>query len=141
MSGVVMRKVLLGAVAALTLVLVVAPTGVASAGAHTGTTQVTIKSQADYDFVGTTIDVGLEVRCSGGSGSVIVDLEQFPPETPYPVATGSGPQIVTCDGRTRSVAVTVAGFGFDAGKAKATATLTTPSGSVQAQRWITIVAV
>jgi hypothetical protein len=135
-----MRKVLLGAVAALTFVLIVAPAGVASARGHTGT-QVTIKSQADYDFVGTTIDVGLEIRCSGGSGSVIVDLEQFPPETPYPVATGSGPQIVTCDGRTRSVAVTVAGFGFDAGKAKATATLMAPSGSVQAQRWVTIVAV
>ena len=136
-----MRRVLLSAVALLTFALLIAPTGVASASGKTGTTQVTIKSQADYDFVGTTIDVGLEVRCSGGSGSVIVNLEQYPPETPYPVATGSGPQIVTCDGRTRAVAVTVAGFGFDAGKAKATATLTAPSGSVQAQRWVTIVAV
>ena len=136
-----MRRVLLGAALLLTFVLLLAPTGVASASGGTSTAQVTIRSQADYDFVGTTIDVGLEIRCSGGSGSVIVDLQQYPPETPYPVATGSGPQIVNCDGRTRAVAVTVAGFGFDAGKAKATATLTTPSGSVQAQRWVTIVAV
>jgi hypothetical protein len=136
-----MRRIF-GAAMIVTLMLVFAPANVALASGNTGTAQVTIKSPADYDFVGTTIDVALEVRCSGGSGSVIVNLNQYPPETPYPVATGSGPQIVTCDGRTRSVAVTVAGFGFDAGRAKATATLTTPSlSTVKAQRWITIVAV
>lgn len=136
-----MKRVLLGALMILTLMLAFAPTG-AAAGSGTSTNQVTIRSQADYDFVGTTIDVGLDVRCSGGSGSVIVQLDQYPPETPYPVGTGSGPQVVTCDGRTRSVAVTVGGFGFDAGKARATATLTTPSlKTVTAVRWITIVAV
>jgi hypothetical protein len=118
------------------------PFGITSVGAtgSTGsTTSVTIRDRADYDFVGTTIDVGLYVRCSGGSGSVIVNLNQYPPETPYPVATGSGPQIVACNGQTHSVAVTVGGFGFDAGRAKATATVTAPSGNKTVVKWITIV--
>jgi hypothetical protein len=112
----------------------------ALAGATGGTgSSLSIKSTADYDFVGTTIDVGLNVRCSGGSGSVIVDLNQYPPETPYPVATGSGPQIVVCDGSSHSVAVTVGGLGFDAGKAKAKATLTAPSGNLTVTKWVVIV--
>ena len=136
-------KRIIGVAVIVTLMLMLAPAGAASASNNTktGTAQVTIKSPADYDFIGTTIDVALEVRCTGGSGSVVVDLDQYPPETPYPVGTGSGPQIVTCDGRTRSVAVTVPGFGFDAGKAKATATLIAPGGGATAQKWITIVAV
>jgi hypothetical protein len=117
----------------------------ALAGA-TGTTpapnQVTIQSNADYDFVGGMIDVGLYVRCTGGSGDVIVSLNQYPPETPYPVGVGSGPQIVVCDGKTHSVGVSVPGFGFDAGKAWATADLTTASGgSAHAARWINIIVV
>lgn len=120
------------------------PFGITSVGAtgSTGsTTTITIKDRADYDFVGTTIDVGLNVRCTGGSGSVIVDLNQYPPETPHPVATGSGPQIVVCNGQTHSVGVTVGGFGFDAGRAKAKATLTTLSGKKTAEKWINIVVV
>ena len=114
-----------------------------SAGA-TGTPQnsVTIQEHADYDFIGTTIDVGLSVRCTGGSGSVIVNLQQFPPETPYPVGAGSGPQIVACDGKTHTVGVTITGFGFDAGRAWATADLTTATmGSAHAERWVTIIVV
>ena len=109
-------------------------------------TQVTIQEHADYDFVGTNLDVGLQVRCTDptGFGSVDVTVNQYPPETPYPFGAGSGPQPVVCDGHTRTVAVTIIGAGFDAGRAKATAVLTLPvntSGSTTVVRWITIVAV
>lgn len=120
------------------------PFGLASAGASGGSTSgsaVTIDQRADYDFVGAAIDVGLRVRCSGGSGSVIVNLDQYPPETPYPVGTGSGPQIVVCDGYTHTVGVTVGGFGFDEGRAFAEAILTAPSGNKTVTRWVNIVAV
>ena len=120
-----MKRIFVGALAMLTVLLMLLPAGAASAATTTSSAQITIEEKADYDFVGGTIDVGLRIKCTGGSGSVIVDLEQYPPETPYPVATGSGPQIVVCDGQPRTVGVTVAGFGFDAGKAYATATLTT----------------
>jgi hypothetical protein len=117
--------------------------GVAKAGGEGGPpNQVTIQQQAQYILAGATIDVGLYVKCQGGSGDVVVNVTQSPPATPYPVASGSGPQIVVCDGHTHSVAVTVAGFGFDAGTAWATADLTTDSGATaHAQRWITIVLV
>jgi hypothetical protein len=104
--------------------------------------QVIIQPQASYIIAGATIDVGLNVQCQGGSGEVVVNVTQSPPQTPYPVAAGSGPQTVVCDGRTHSVAVTVAGFGFDAGTAQATADLTTGSGAVaHTQRSIKIVVV
>lgn len=117
--------------------------GVAKATGSPPANQVTIQEHADYDFVGGTIDVGLRVRCTGGSGSVIVNLTQSPPETPYPVGTGSGPQIVVCDGYTHTVGVTVTGFGFDAGRAWATADLTvgTNVNAAHAQRWVTIIVV
>jgi hypothetical protein len=118
--------------------------GVAKANGGSGSpNQVTIQPQASYILAGATIDVGLNVNCQGGSGEVVVNVTQSPPATPYPVASGSGPQTVVCDGHTHSVAVTVAGFGFDAGKAWATADLTTGSTTVvaHAQRWITIVVV
>lgn len=105
--------------------------------------QVTIQPQAEYSLVGTMINVGLYVKCQGGSGDVVVNLTQSPPQTPYPVATGSGPQIVVCDGHTHSVAVSVTGFGFDAGTASATADLMNGSQTVvaHAQRSIDIVVV
>ena len=116
--------------------------GVAKATGSPPANTVTIEEHADYDFVGTQIDVGLRVRCTGGSGNVIVHLSQSQPETPYPAGVGSGPQIVACDGQTHTVGVTLDGFGFDAGRAWATADLTTASlGSAHAQRWITIVVV
>ena len=102
--------------------------------------QVTIQPQASYNLAGAVINVGLDVKCQGGSGDVVVNVTQSPPQTPYPVAAGSGPQVVVCDGQMHSVAVTVAGFGFDAGTAWATADLTTGSGAAaHAQRSITIV--
>ena len=107
-----------------------------------GGPQVTIQPQAEYIIAGATIDVGLNVKCQGGSGEVVVNVTQSPPQTPYPVAAGSGPQTVVCDGQTHTVAVTVAGFGFDAGTAWATADLTTDSlAGAHAQRSINIVVV
>ena len=115
--------------------------GVAKANGGGGP-QVTIQPQASYIIAGATIDVGLYVKCQGGSGEVIVNVTQSPPQTPYPMAAGSGPQTVVCDGQTHSVAVTIAGFGFDAGTASATADLTTDSlTSAHAQRSINIVVV
>ena len=118
--------------------------GVAKANGGSGSqNQVTIQPQAQYIIAGATIDVGLYVKCQGGSGEVVVNVTQSPPQTPYPMAAGSGPQTVVCDGQTHSVAVTVAGFGFDAGTAWATADLTTGSPTVvaHAQRSINIVVV
>jgi hypothetical protein len=116
--------------------------GVAKATGSPPANSVTIQEHADYDFVGTNIDVGLKVRCTGGSGSVIVNVSQSPPETPYPVGASFGPQIVACDGYTHTVGVTTIAFGFDAGRAWATADLTTASGgSAHAERWITVVVV
>ena len=117
--------------------------GVAKANGGSGSpNQVTIQPQASYLTAGATIDVGLYVKCQGGSGEVVVNVTQSPPQTPYPVAAGSGPQTVVCDGQTHSVAVTVAGFGFDAGTASATADLTTDSlTGAHAQRSINIVVV
>ncbi|HEX2158544.1 MAG TPA: hypothetical protein VHS79_16445 [Actinomycetes bacterium] len=109
------------------------PFGMTAAGA-TGTTgsssYVTINDKADYDFIGTNIDVGLQVRCkdSTGYGTVNVTVKQGYPQT-IATAVSDGPQAVVCDGRTHSVAVTTIGAGFDAGWAKATATLTTPTNS------------
>jgi hypothetical protein len=125
------------------------PFGMSAVGA-TGSTgsgsYVSINDRADYDFVGTNLDVGLKVSCkdSTGFGTVTVTVNQAPPATPYPVGYGSGPQSVVCDGRTHSVAVTIIGAGFDGGRATATAALTTPTnshGNKTVKEPVTIVAV
>jgi hypothetical protein len=131
--------------AVLGMLAVVLPIGLLQgvAKADAGGPQVTIQPQASYIIAGATIDVGLNVKCQGGSGEVVVNVTQSPPQTPYPMAAGSGPQTVVCDGQSHTVAVTVAGFGFDAGTAWATADLTTGSPTVvaHAQRSIDIVVV
>ena len=134
--------ILLSAMAVAMVVPVVAK----ATGSTGSTSSVYIQDKADYDFVGTNLDVGLLVTCwdSTKKGSVVVTVDQYPPATPYPVGHGSGPQPVVCDGRTHSVGVTIVGFGFDAGPAKATAALTTPTnprGSKTVTKWITIVVV
>jgi len=138
-----MKRILAAAALAAPLALV---PGVALATGGTGGTSgssVTIQQYADYEAAGFVLDVGLQVRCSGGvNGLVTVNVEQYPPETASPIGFGSGPQTVVCDGKTRAVAVTIGGEGYDAGRAKATALLTVPMGSgATATKWITIVPV
>jgi hypothetical protein len=113
------------------------------AKADGGGPQVTIQEEASYILAGSVIDVALNVRCQGGSGDVVVNVMQSPPQTPFPVGAGSGPSPVVCDGQTHEVAVTVTGFGFGAGQAWATADLSVGSPTVVAhdQRWINIVVV
>lgn len=133
-----------------TVAMALAVPVVAKATGSTGTTNsVTIQQYADYDAAGLVLDVGLYVRCKGNgsmahNGLVNVQVEQFPPQTPYPIGFGSGPQPVVCDGTYHAVGVTVGGEGFDAGRAKATATLTPGLGGgsgVTTVKWITIVVV
>jgi hypothetical protein len=129
--------VLIGAVA------VALPLGLTTAKATGGTTttnSVTIDSKADFEFIGTQLDVGLRVRCYGGSGVVDVSVEQYPPETPVG-ATGTGAAPVVCDGKTRPVGVTIEGALYDEGRAKATAILAAPSGTTTVVQWINIVVV
>src|SRR5690349_11777884 len=46
--------------------------GVAEANNGSGSpNQVTIQPQASYNFAGTMINVGLNIKCQGGSGDVI----------------------------------------------------------------------
>jgi hypothetical protein len=104
--------------------------GFAKAAGTSGTTgRVSINQYADYDNVGTFLDVGLQVACTDplGGGNVQVHVSQYMPETPYPAAEGDGTQQVVCDGRSRYVTVSVFGGVFDGGKAIATARLITLS--------------
>jgi hypothetical protein len=98
-----MKRIFLSALAALPLAVV--PVSVASAHSGGGTTpSVSIQRDAQFDLAGVVIHVGLYVRCtsSTGDGTVTVDVKQYPPETPYPVGTGSGP---TPRGLRREVAL------------------------------------
>jgi hypothetical protein len=131
--------VLLGAVAlALPLGFL---QGVAGATGGGGT-QVSIQQYADYNLAGAQLDVGLYVRCSGGSGVAQVTVTQESPETGTPTTgTGFNPAVV-CDGRTHSVGVSLIGSLFDPGRAKAKADVTSlGGGSAHAERWITILVV
>jgi hypothetical protein len=129
-------------------VAVALPFGLSSAGA-TGTpsNSVSIQRNAQYDLLGDIIHVGLDVRCKKGTvpgtpGQVEVDVSQGPPETPNPVAAGSGLNNVVCDDQTHSVGVSILGEGFDAGRATATARLFPPVGggsSVTVTRTINII--
>ena len=136
----------------LGLVAVALPLGVVFTGgagarptssSSTPTGGVSINQYADWDFVGATLDVGLQVACrdTSGAGIVTVEVKQFPPESPSVPAFGDGTQRVVCDGRSRSVGVTVAPGPFDTGKAYATATLTTVTSTgpvATASRWISV---
>jgi hypothetical protein len=134
--------ILLGALA------VALPLGVifaGGAGAQPAYADVSIEPNAQYDVKGSILHVEVRATCTGGAGAVVVDVEQYPPETPYEVGFGSGPNPVVCDGSSHETGVTIFGEGFDAGKAFATATLTVvdPVGgqtlaSDTAQRWIDI---
>jgi|SRR4051794_4835417 hypothetical protein len=135
------------AVAALAAPFILVP-GVALAntstggGGSTGSSSVSINQYADFNFNGTQLDVGLQVKCTGGSGLVDVAVTQPYPESPDPLgAQGTGIADVVCDGKTHPVGATIVGVIYDAGNAKASATLTAPSGTKKASRSITIVVV
>jgi hypothetical protein len=130
-----MRKRVLGmAGGALASALI----GVGVAPAQAATASVIIEPNAQYDLQGSILHVEMKATCSGGSGAVAVQVTQSPPETPYPVAFGSGPNVVVCDGRQHEVGVTILGEGFDAGRAWAKATLTAPGGGATDARYIDI---
>jgi hypothetical protein len=113
--------ILLGAVA-VALPLAVLSAG--SAAAQPAFADVSIEPNAQYDIQGAILHVELRAACDGGAGAVVVDVTQSPPETEFPLAAGSGPRSVVCDGTAHEVGVTIFGEGFDAGRAFATATLT-----------------
>ena len=111
----------------LGVVAVALPLGVVfagGAGAQAASAAVSIEPNAQYDLKGSILHVEVKATCTGGAGAVVVDVVQEPPETPYVVGFGSGPNPVVCDGKTHETGVTIFGEGFDAGKARATATLT-----------------
>jgi hypothetical protein len=138
--------ILLGMVAvALPLGLLQGIAKARSTNSGTTTGSVSINQYADWDFVGATLDVGLQVACTdpSGAGVVAVDVTQYPPESPTTLpVSGHGTQKVVCDGRSRSVGVTVGPGPFDTGKAYATATLTTVNRVnppvATASRWISV---
>ena len=76
--------VLAGAIAAAL------PFGMSAVGAtgSTGSTSssVYIQDKADYDFIGTNIDVGLQVRCTDSTGLGTVNVQRGPgsPADPLP---------------------------------------------------------
>jgi hypothetical protein len=113
--------ILLGAVA-VALPLAVLSAG--SAAAQPAFADVSIEPNAQYDIQGSILHVEVRAACDGGAGAVVVDVTQSPPETEFPLAFGSGPRSVVCDGTAHEVGVTIFGEGFDAGRAFATATLT-----------------
>jgi hypothetical protein len=111
--------------------------GIAKASGGT-TTAVSIKQYADFNLVGVQLDVGLNVRCTGGTGTADVMVTQTPPESGHPVTGfGANPNVV-CDGQTHSVGVTVVGTVYDAGKAYAVADVHSPGGTAHAERWIIV---
>jgi hypothetical protein len=114
--------ILLGAVAVALPLGLLSP--VAKAAGRT-TDQVSINQYADYDSQN-LLQVGLQVRCFGQDGLVSVDVEQSPPETPYPMSLGVSGTPVVCDGHTHYVGVAIVGAGYDGGKALAIATLEVP---------------
>jgi hypothetical protein len=137
------KKLVLGAAAAAAVVAPMAliPSVAGATGSTTGN-QVSINQYADWDFAGTQLDVGLQVACTGGAGTVNVSVKQAYPETYAPTgAFGTGVQNVVCDGRSRYVTVTIVGAPFDGGKATATATLASTTGTATTTRQISIRAV
>jgi hypothetical protein len=132
------RLLVLLAVVAVALPLGVIFAGNAGAAGSTTTNSVSIRQYADYNLAGFELDVGLNVRCTGGLGTAKVMVTQTSPETG--VATtgfGTNPDVV-CDGQTHSVGVTVAGPLYDPGKAYAVADVTSSGGKAHAERWITV---
>jgi hypothetical protein len=134
------KRLILGTVAATAAATaaVLVPQAAGATGSSGGS-HVSINQYADFNFAGGQLDLGLNVSCTGGSGTVNVSVHQDYPETwAITGADGAGAQVVVCDGRTRYVTVTIVGAPYDGGKATATAMLVAPSGNVTAKRQISI---
>ena len=126
-----MKRVIIGAAAAAVAATaaVLVPQAAGATGSSSGDL-VTVQQIADYNLSGLSLDLGLQVRCSGNglvAGTVTGSVSQQPPETPSPVTLSAGNSLVVCDGKTRAVGLTVDGAGFDNGKATATVMLTNPN--------------
>jgi hypothetical protein len=139
-----MKKGLVAAALAAPLAIIPGTALATTSGGYGGGSSVSIQQYADWDTDGLSLDVGLYVRCSGtgGLGSVEVTVTQ---QQGAVNAIGTGPQNVTCDGKTRLVNVTIFDTKYNAGYAKAKANVYTPSNlvtpSATATRIITLVAV
>lgn len=136
-----MKRLILGAaaVAAVAAAATVAFPSMAGASGNSGGNSVSINQYADFNFAGTQLDLGLNVSCTGGTGTVNVTVNEAYPDAPSPTgAYGTGVQDVVCDGKTHYVTVTIIGTLFDGGKATAKATVMAPSGSASTQRQISI---
>jgi hypothetical protein len=135
------KKLVLAAAAAAAVAAPVALIpSIAGATGSAGGSSVSINQYADFNLAGAQLDVGLNVSCTGGYGTVNVTVKQEYPETTA-AAVGLGVQDVVCDGRTRYVTVTIVGTLYDGGKATASATvvpLANPTADATATRQITI---
>jgi hypothetical protein len=130
--------VLLGVIAVALPIGAVFAGNAGAIGSTGTTTSVSINQYADFNLSGVQLDVGLNVRCTGGTGTATVMVTQTPPESGHPVTGfGTNPNVV-CDGQTHSVGVTVIGTVYDAGKAYAVADVASPGGTAHAARVITI---
>jgi hypothetical protein len=130
--------VLLGVIAVALPIGAVFAGNAGAIGSTGTTTSVSINQYADFNLSGVQLDVGLNVRCTGGTGTATVMVSQKPPEVGHPVTGfGTNPNVV-CDGQTHSVGVTVIGTVYDAGKAYAVADVASPGGTAHAARVITI---
>lgn len=140
-----MKKLVLGvaATAALAAGAVAVPSiaGATGGGSTPPANSISISQYADFGLNGTNLDIDLQVRCTGGTGLVMVQVDQFYPETPDPLGAHgfSPPTSVVCDGKSRQVTATIVGTLFDGGKAKASASFLV-GGTATAQKWITIIA-
>lgn len=91
---------------------------------------ISLDAIADWSNAGATVDVSGTATCTGGNGTVTVQLRQG-----NVVGHGTNPNIV-CDGASHAFSVTVAGGPFTLGSAKATASLTAPSGNASTSRTV-----
>jgi hypothetical protein len=103
------------------------------AGPAQAASSISLDAAADWSNAGATVDVSGTATCSGGTGTVVVQLRQG-----SVLGHGTNPNVV-CDGSPHSFAVTVTapvGGLFQLGAVRATATLTAPSGNASTSRTV-----
>ena len=123
------------------LLLATLSPGLASAqSAPQNQLQIDANSVFALDFGVTTVNVGFQFQCFGGTGVINVTLEQGPQQPNGTFAGfGGGSVNVPCDGQQRIAAATVFGSGLQLGNALAQATLTSPAGTASDARVVNIV--